>query len=247
MNTTNYIMSKKLRLESHKLVDILCKCDGSKDALAFAPDMAFFVLGFKDLLQICKVANPKTDDDFTINTHCDEDSHHWLWYLEDIEYLEKLSVKNTLNVRSGTAYARQVWSHDNYKIRLHTYCMASLLLNAETTRERLVIIDCLEAAFSVFITALNHTTQKSNLFETLRYFGKEHYIDEASHDQGSWLDKTRDKNDLDFYDSKLCDVVDVIFDGFQSLFTAWANTLIDIGVDREISTQERLVVDAEPV
>jgi len=59
--------------------------------------------------------------------------------------------------------------------------------NSKAAEEKMIIIDCLESAFSVFINSLNSITHKIGYYKILKYFGEKYYEDEASHSSGIWL------------------------------------------------------------
>lgn len=227
MNIYNHIMSRNSSLEGHDFVHFLTntRC-APAESLRFIPKMTFFVLGFRDMLEASRVKNPKNHLDEDINTHCEEDSGHWLWFLEDLEKLAKFGINISSECNYKTDILKNVWSDDTYVIRQHTYRVMSHIMNAKSTEEKLIIIDCLEAAFSSFITGLNHLTKNTGLYTTLRYFGQEHHEDEAGHSMGSWLEGDRQKtNDTpvlsQFKHKQMIHIIDDIFDGFEDVFSCW--------------------------
>lgn len=224
MDINDYISTCSLQLNSHNLIAQMSG-DNNK-ILRFAPSMAFFVLGFRDLLEISKVANPKTKNDHSLNKHCSEDANHWLWFINDVNALAAMNIIDGQSFDNRNTVLQHLWADANYSVRLHTYTIAGYLLNAKSTEEKLVIIDCLEAAFSVFMSGLNQHTQKNGLYDKLRYFGRDHHIDEASHSQGSWLDVDHAKKYTSYSsDPMLKGTISKIFDGFNQCFDVWFEAL----------------------
>ena len=76
------IENKKQKLSTHSFCRWLEAAPLNQDALAFAPSMSYFVLGFRDILELVKYTNPQSDLEKAINHHCEEDSEHWKWFLQ---------------------------------------------------------------------------------------------------------------------------------------------------------------------
>lgn len=232
MKIHQHIMAHTSNLENHEFIYFLKHAKiASQQTLAFIPRMTFFVLGFKDILEASRVANPQTSLDDDINTHCEEDSEHWLWFLQDLEHLAKLGLEASFSSKDSSALLQAVWSEDTYRVRSHTYRVVSHVINAKSTEEKLIIIDCLEAAFSVFINGLNQLTQRSGLYRKLRYFGEEHHVDEASHTLGSWVEGERSKQNsgeealTPFRQKQMIAIIDDVFAGFDEVFTCWSEAV----------------------
>lgn len=216
------IEERKHSLDSNKLCVALREyniSEGRGKLLKFMPSMAFFVLGFKDMLAYLKVENPRNEVDNILNTHCDEDSDHWTWYLEDMKALG-------LHTIDASEFAKTTWSDDNFKIRRHVYDTISIIIQTGSSEERLIIVECLEAAFAAFVMNLNVATKGLDLYETLKYFGKHHYDKESDHTMGSWLSedsklKTR-SNEYSFLEvERMKECITKIFDNFELMFDYW--------------------------
>lgn len=224
-NLLDRIAVHKAELDEHKLCKYLSNHnDPASVSLSFVPQMTFFVLGFRDILESARIDSPETQLEHDLNNHCEEDSEHWLWFIEDLNTLGMDIDHWGGNI---TTILSSIWSEEHYVVRKLVYTVIHHIKSCRDVTEKLVIIDCLEAAFSSFITSLNQTTQKYGLFNILKYFGKEHYDDEASHKIGSWID-TETKlskipaRDMDHFSNKRMEaVVDEIFSGFDLIFNDW--------------------------
>jgi hypothetical protein len=219
------IAARQAQLEQHSFCKHLSnRRDVSAQAYSFVPHMTFFVLGFRDILEEIRVDNPKTELELSINTHCSEDSNHWLWFIEDLKTLDM-----GVDYWGGdlSSVLKTLWSTDNYPIREMVYRVVSHIRNTKTAEEKMMILDCLESAFSVFINNLNYVTQARGDYEKLKYFGSEHYEDEASHSTGNWLEGEKHGGQSHYYDvqrfraAHMSTVIDDIFDGFDQIFDCW--------------------------
>lgn len=102
---------------------------------------------------------------------------------------------------------------------------------SRSAHEKLIIVECLEAAFAAFIENLNQLTKKAGLYGKLHYFGEHHYEQEANHTMGSWIDEKKvpsDATNINLYDIRqkhMLGVVDDIFSGFDQMFSCWQAAL----------------------
>lgn len=210
----------------------------SLQKLAFAPAMTFFVLGFKDILDYIKIPNPQSSIDHELNTHCEEDSDHWLWFIED---LEKLGLDLKHWGGSTSDIFRKVWS-DEYKItRKMVYNTISKIQKYNNPELSLVTLEVLESAFAAFIKNLNVLTQKNNIYEKLTYFGAHHFHEENSHELGSWSDSQLENEHLNKYvlDKETAleanKIVNEMFSEFEEMFNCWHLAQSDFVLPQEIA------------
>lgn len=198
----------------------------------FVPHMAFFVLGFRDLLEYLRIPYPSNPAEFMLNEHCKEDSDHWLWFLQDLERLQLPAsawggerVSDTLQL---------IWAPQNSAVRRQVYDIVVMISQCKNAHERLVIVECLEAAFATFIESLNVLTQRLGLYHELMYFGEQHHEKEAEHSMGSWLDEpgTHGHKSLPpkgaIRYSLMTQMVDDIFTGFEAVFSCWEKAMGNI-------------------
>ncbi len=196
-----------------------------KSIFSFVPLMSFFVLGFRDLLEYMRVPFPSNQTEFLLNEHCTEDSDHWLWFLRDLEALE-LPVSAWGGEKISDSL-HLIWAPQNAAIRRQIYDIVVLINNCKNAQEKLVIIECLEAAFAAFIESLNVLTKRMGIYQQLVYFGEHHYDKESEHTMGSWLDsaeskvqkKQRTKGVIRY--PLMEQMIDDIFQGFEAMFSCW--------------------------
>lgn len=195
----------------------------AENILAFAPAMSFFVLGFQDILSLLYKEQPKNELEKMLNVHCLEDSQHWKWFLNDLKALNYLSG-------STYEYIYKLWNEDNKVPRMSTYYFAYLAQKLKDARFALVFVECLEAAFAVFIQNLKPGLEQTGVFSRLHYFGHRHEEGEASHEMGSWIEEDahasmEDKlSAIEFTDAErdyAMQICDDVFAKFQEMFIYW--------------------------
>lgn len=235
------IAKNQSQLEKHAFCqNLIHRQDVSLNAYSFVPHMTFFVLGFKDILETVRIENPKTEIEYSLNAHCEEDSEHWRWFIKD---LEKLNMDVEYWGGNVSSILSNLWSSDNYVVREMVYRVVAHIKATHSPEEKMIIIDCLESAFSVFINSLNNITHKNGYYHELKYFGEEHYEDEASHSNGNWLEgeKPEEHSHHDaiqrFRVPYMVYIIDDIFSGFEGVFNRWNDMLADdIEIDMNIAS-----------
>lgn len=217
------IDQEKIKLEKHELIEWMST---THQPLAFVPSMTFFVLGFRDILSYLKRPNPKDIWDHSINVHCEEDAHHWLWYIED---LQKIGVRETTWGKDFSKLLLTTWSSEGHASRDMVYEVIHFAKSTNDPFIHLALIESLEAAFAVFINALMPQIEKRGWQNDLRYFGSRHHEDESGHALGSWvgdvsIDQTLKSIELNESQKDLAlKFVSETFLKFNSLFTSWYN------------------------
>ena len=117
--TFAHIDHKKNQLSQNPFCLWLKQAGLEQDALIFAPSMSYFVLGFRDILELAKRPNPKTELDFSINVHCEEDKEHWKWFLGDIQKLGYLNMSPEEFIFQKTKYYFLfLTSHEQKSVKL---------------------------------------------------------------------------------------------------------------------------------
>jgi hypothetical protein len=225
-------------IEAHK--DALCEhnfCQYLRqnaaehpNSFAFVPHMTFFVLGFKDMLENFRIKEPKTTIEEMINEHCNEDADHWEWFLQDLRTL-KLGIEEWGGDISSAISL--IWSDSNFAVRNQVYRVMHHVFQCKTPHEKLILMECLEAAFAAFVVNLNVLTQKTGHYKKLKYFGEHHFEKESDHAMGSWLDDTDKKVPMphqakySIRENYMQAMIDDIFAGFNQVFSAWEFAMID--------------------
>lgn len=175
-----YIQQKNQKFAEHPLFTFLR--DDSIDPrqrLSIAPCMAHFTMSFGDLNRyVYRDTQRYTDDPFQrfINEHSEEDDHHWLWFLKDIETLgfdPELRFSEAL---------RLLWSEETADTRRLSYELAGCILGAEPVY-KFIVLESIEAIVLVFFSSTRHAANDL-LRRTGReclYFGDYHLAREAEH------------------------------------------------------------------
>jgi hypothetical protein len=228
------IENHKQRLADHSFCRRLRDYKSSdRSIFFFVPQMSFFVLGFRDLLEYMRVPFPSNPAEFMLNEHCSEDSDHWLWFLQDLETLQLPS--QAWGGEHVSKKLQLVWSPQNAAVRRQVYDIIVMINNCKNAQEKLVIIECLEAAFAAFIESLNVLTKRLGVYQKLVYFGEKHYDKESEHTMGSWLNtaetkqqKTRQAKGV-IRTAVMEQMVEDIFNGFDSMFSCWEQSLVRSG------------------
>lgn len=193
----------------------------AQDRIAFAPHMLFFVMGFRDMLRSLEVPNSTDPLQQIVNTHCEEDSTHWRWYLHDVQLLISRSL-----IDSKALDPENIWSEENWRIRNTVYETIRQCKDSKLPLMRLVVIQVLEATFDSFNDSICHPVGELNLHNELAYFGKMHLDAEEGHSFDDWLKVDEDTYGADMDVSK-GDInkgrflIDCLFDAFDEMFENW--------------------------
>lgn len=201
-----------------------------EEVLSFAPAMLFFILGFRDILQTLEFPDPRHEYEFMVNRHCLEDKDHWRWYLADLETLG-FTEQNW-----GAHFAAQVetvWSDQNRPTRDLVYICIQLIRRFRSAKASLVIIECLEATFGVFMTTLRRRFWNSPAYSKLQFFGQIHQDQEMNHGLGHWIESDQPVDESDHKnilkqlkfsseeEAELSVAIQLIFEQFETVFESW--------------------------
>ena len=146
--------------------------------LSFAPKMLYFLMGFKDILAQIYRNNPKTTLDKMVNAYCEEDGHHWLWYLSD---LEKLGHGICVWGDNIPEMCKTIWSPS---LKANRDLIFSFLYHSRrdpSAETALALIGVLEATGIEFLKASLTAAEAMKMVNELQYFGKTHYEEELGH------------------------------------------------------------------
>lgn len=186
--------------------------------------MAFFIMGFRDILFSLKRSNPNTWVEKMVNQHCDEDVDHWRWYAQD---LERLGFNHTAWGEDLSVLFSRLWSDETCESRNLVYLAMHYVRSAPSPEVLLVIIEVMEATFGVFSDALYNALRGTPAYSDLKYFGHKHRQTEECHSIGSWTQSGSHSEDIyeikisqedqDFY----LNMVDSLFAQFHKMFYEW--------------------------
>lgn len=209
---TEIFEESKLLLAQHPLFSKIQ--DSSKpieQRLSFLPAMSHFVMSLSDLNKFSLYSPfPKDSLEKAINTHANEDSHHWPWFLHDLQILA-LNSSTTLVDK-----LRFIWSDRLQASRQLTYELFSLTKN-KPAKQKLVVIEVSETAGNIFFSAVASMIKGSEI--SLKYLGDLH----LSHETGHLLESDSNLlSTLDFSpeeEKEALSSMKLTFQAFNSLLT----------------------------
>ncbi|WP_256871910.1 hypothetical protein [Nostoc sp. TCL26-01] len=149
--------------------------------LAWGPCAVPFIMSFGELNKRGFRDEDSSDPlQLLINNHTEEDDHHWLWFLSD---LEKLGFDNSLTFTDSIKF---LWSEETMTPRWVVYQLFRYALEA-TPIQKLVIIEVLESTGNiVFANAAQVAHQLQSVTgNKYLYFGDFHLAVETGHTTGS--------------------------------------------------------------
>lgn len=187
------------------------------ERLSFVPAMLFFTMGFRDILDALRDPGDHSELQQIVHQHCDEDSFHWQWYLEDLAVIDH--GRRVLHLPAAQAFT-DVWSPTNQATREVIYQAIHLAKTYSTPFYRLVIIEALEATFACFNEPVFKLVATLGMADQLHYFGKVHEHAEASHakdQEPAELSYAATEEELGTADM----LVHAMFDVFEEMFDCW--------------------------
>lgn len=205
-----------------------------EETFAFTPAMLYFILGFRDILSHLQYASPQSEIEHIINTHCEEDKNHWMWYLQD---LKTLGFNDSSWGADWSDLVKNLWSDENKPTRDLVYLCIHAIKKHNDPRASLVIIECLESTFGVFMTTLKTRFSGSYLYKKLQFFGQNHQEQEMNHSLGHWIEDDNQAPDMDHSEKDyllkikisdaetvaFADTINLIYDQFEKVFETWLN------------------------
>ena len=190
-----------------------------RTCLNFVPRMMFFVMGFKDLMQLVRYHHPSNDLERSVNTHSDEDSNHWEWYLRDLEFISG-KFKNA----HSRELISEVWADETMQVRDTIYTFAGHIKSFSNPVARMLMIEVLEITFDKFKESVHPMLKKADLYGQLDYFGKTHQETEENHSTGISDDEINGLIALlpDELKEEMVEVVNSLFDKMYAMAANWA-------------------------
>lgn len=232
-NILNLIEKRSEKLYQNSLCHWIVGDDSKhlppQEVLGFTPSMLYFIMGFKDILQTLEYAQPRDRYEYMVNQHCAEDKDHWRWYLED---LKTLGFSEESWGPDLIAKVDHLWSDQHRPTRDLVYLCIHFIKKFQSAKASLVIIECLEATFGVFMTSLQKRFWNSPVYSQLQFFGQTHHHQEANHSLGHWIEDAGGATSADHLDlesiefsneeeDELKQAVHVIFEQFELVFESW--------------------------
>lgn len=228
-NLIYLLRARKARLSNSNFCKFLRdRSVNAEDRMVFAPNMLFFVMGFRDTLTALSDDTQHNEFQATVNMHCIEDGTHWDWYLKDID---TLLPGDSSPYNSLSSCARYLWSDENWHIRNMVYEAIHTAKSSDSSFLKLVVIQILEATFDAFNDSIIYPLRELDLFDQLLYFGQHHLDAEEDHAFDDWL-----KVDAQAYTEKLKNkglrispkemeeakaITERLMDAFENMFEAW--------------------------
>lgn len=190
-----------------------------RDRLNFVPRMLFFVMGFKDLMQLVRYEVPANDLEKSVNTHSDEDSNHWEWYLKDLAFMSG-QFKNSYSVD----LISNVWADESMEVRETIYTFSRYIKQYKDPVARMLMIEVLEITFDKFKEAIHPALKKADLYGQLDYFGQMHQETEENHSTGISDDEIAELTKLLPEDLKeeMIPIINQLFDQMYNMAKNWA-------------------------
>ncbi len=180
------IRRRRWELETAPFIKFLANEQADPEArLSYVPHMLFFIMGFKDMLHCLRREGATDPIQQDVNEHCDEDNGHWKWFLAD---LKAIRLKDNFYDQDKTKLFSTLYSDDNYVIRDMVYDAMHYCKMAGTPANRMIILEVIEAIFSVFVENMNVLVFQLGKYEEYKFFGRVHHEAESGHSNGSWLD-----------------------------------------------------------
>ncbi|WP_436514652.1 hypothetical protein [Ekhidna sp. To15] len=187
--------------------------------LDFVPNMLYFVMGFKDLMQLVRYENPANDLEESVNTHSDEDSNHWEWYLQDLAFMSG-QFKNA----SSVDLIASVWADETMEVRETIYTFSRYIKQYKDPVARMLMIEVLEITFDKFKEAIHPALKKADLYSQLDYFGKMHQETEENHSTGISDDEIAELTMLlpEELKEEMIPIVNELFDQMYNMAKNWS-------------------------
>lgn len=187
--------------------------------LDFVPRMLFFVMGFKDLMQLVRYENPANDLEKSVNTHSDEDSNHWEWYLNDLAFMS-----GQFKSAPSVDLISNVWADETMAVRETIYTFSRFIKQYTDPVARMLMIEVLEITFDKFKEAIHPALKKADLYSQLDYFGQMHQETEENHSTGISDDEIAELTNLlpQELKAEMIPVINQLFDQMYDMAKNWA-------------------------
>lgn len=193
-----------------------------QEKLKFVPRMLFFVLGFKDIMQLVRYEGNPEGLEGSVNTHSDEDSNHWEWYLRDLTFMT-----GYFDQLKGADLITNIWDNETLEVRKTIYLFNRYVHQYTHPVARMLMIEVLELTFDKFKAAIHPVLKNADLYSQLEYFGKRHQDTEENHTTGISEDEIAHLVDLlpDQYKQEMIPVINELFDQMYKMTASWSKAI----------------------
>ena len=218
------VRDRRAKLEKTEFIQLLSDTSADVGArLAYVPDMLFFIMGFKDILHDLQREGATDEVQQQVNEHCEEDNGHWKWFLRDLDVIQ---VRNNYLRQPNYKLFSELWSDETFPIRDVVYATLHYAKAAPTAAHRMVILEVIEAVFSVYVEHMTVLVNQLGKYEEWKFFGRVHYDAENGHSNGSWLDGKKKEMHAEAHmtpaDKQLAlSTIHGMFDKFEAMFEQW--------------------------
>ena len=205
------------KFASNPLHQKLKSDDSIQDKLKFIPRMLFFVLGFKDVMQLVRYEGELNELKESVNTHSDEDSNHWEWYLNDLAFMS-----GHFKEFQGADLISKTWADETLEVRRTIYSFNRYVQQYDHPVARMLMIEVLEITFDKFKAVIHPVLKNADLYDQLEYFGKKHQETEENHSTGISDDEIAHLINL-LPDEMKEDMVEIVRDLFNQMYRMTSN------------------------
>jgi hypothetical protein len=208
----DYITKKQNEHRNHIFYQTLKKQENFLEAMTFTKDLAFWVMSFQDILRLIPPQIKSKALRRIATHHKIEDGGHNIWFLEDLEFLNK-NNKGGLNIK-------ELFSKEHELTRDFSYKMVAEALKPSKDHEKITLILALESGGHVFFEeTANFVNLKGHSLD-LKYFSSYHLEVEQSHavfEEKLMQDLLNISLNEEERDANIA-VVDCFYNGVNSLF-----------------------------
>jgi hypothetical protein len=209
-----HISDRQARFAAHPFFGELRQDKPLREALAFAPRLAFWVMSFQDVLRLNaqRVRDPELA--MLMLRHRAEERGHDEWFFEDIALL--MGRPLTLS---------DVWSRAHESTRDASNDLIAEVLRPMDDRLRMVLVLGLEATSHVFFTHAARLARASGAQLGLKYFSDHHMDAEEQHEvfEEQMEESLRGIELSPELREEGCALVDRLFAAFEAMFDGMCN------------------------
>jgi hypothetical protein len=166
-----HIARKQAEFSRHEFFQQLESGLTFEAALAFAPDLTFWVMTFQDILRLNETFTRDPDLRRIARHHRTEDAGHERWFLDDLAH-----------VGGGDRDIPWLFGKKNAATRDAAYALMAEVYRANDDRLRLGLLMTLESSGHVFFERTAKVVERAGKSAALRYFSFSHLEVEKNHE-----------------------------------------------------------------